>query len=155
MHWTQAIYILALLVALSCWRPSKIVWLSMLANLSATMFIAQYLHIAMVGIIDLSCAAVLIGRDARRNIVAMLFALMPPLYIATSYYGFSHATTYAIVDIIAYVQCMVIGRFDVGIKRLYSNFVRRPYSLGRPLASGHHTSISLHVAEEKDKGIAK
>jgi len=155
MHWTQAAYVLLLLGAFKAGRPDRRIVAVMLLNLAFTYVLAGAAHITAVAAVDLASAALLIGRSARSNIVAMLFAIMPPLYVASKYGGFSDASTYAIVDIIAYAQCAVIGRFDAGIRNFYRDARDRLSFMVRPMAHRRDAPISHSVADFKSKGMKR
>ena len=78
-----------------------------------------------VGVADVVSAAFLLGISARANVVAGLFALMVPVYVAGTYFQWNISTTYTIIDLIAYMQCGVIGRVDGGMGFIRRSFNRR------------------------------
>jgi hypothetical protein len=135
MDWSQALYIGALALAIWTGKPGRLICGVMLANLAVTM--TMWREPLTVGLFDLVCAVILIGKDRRANIVAGCFALMQPVYVASWFWQFPLPATYAIVDLLAFVQLAAIGRWDRGMgiglraaRRLASGRGRDPvYSL--------------------------
>lgn len=111
----QTIFAAALLLAIVLGKPSLTLGAVMLANLAGTMVLHG--NPLAVGVLDLVCAAILIGRGNREIAVAALFVLMVPVYIAGKANGWSPATTYAIVEAIAYIQVGVMGNVGGGMAR--------------------------------------
>ena len=69
-----------------------------------------------VGVADAVAATLLLTFGGKREaVIAALFALMMPLYVAGQALGWSDWATYAIVDALAYAQCIVIGSANGGI----------------------------------------
>jgi hypothetical protein len=109
----------ALLIGLPHWR----IWVAMICNFLATMTFAD--TPTLVGIVDIACAAFLLGAGRQAHIVAFLFACMVPVYwLPTGFPQWSNSATYAIIDVIAYVQLGVIGYGGGGV-----NFIRRHFGL--------------------------
>ena len=141
MHWTQIAYALILCTALASafWRGQNS-WLLM-AVMSVN-FVATYElsdSFVDVSIVDLMCAACLLGRSQVASMVALLFALMVallfalmvPVYLAAWALQWQNSTTYAIVDVLAYLQCALIGGIGGGFVNRYSDFIDRlGYNLG-------------------------
>jgi hypothetical protein len=113
MDWSQALYIGALALAIWTGKPGRLICGVMLANLAVTM--TMWREPLTVGLFDLVCAVILIGNDKRANIVAGCFALMQPVYVASWFWQFPLPATYAIVDLLAFVQLAAIGRWDRGM----------------------------------------
>lgn len=116
MDWSQEAYLASLGLALIIGRPAPVVVLAMVGNLLATMILTQSL--VAVAVADLAAAAVLLGGGERAVAVAALFAVMVPVYFAAYLAGWPAATTYAIVDALAYLQCGIIAHVDHGMGRL-------------------------------------
>lgn len=125
MIW-QVIIAAMLSGALFTGRPSLRFSVVMIANFVATVTIsltpdspenagATYLAI---GIADVACIAALVGINTRANVVAIIFALMLPVYVSGYLFKWTPWTTYAIVDLLAYVQFAVVGKWDGGIGKL-------------------------------------
>jgi len=119
MAWTVA-YITLLAIALVLGKPTSRVWVVMIANLIGTIVLHD--NFLSVGILDLICVVFLLGHDRTQNTLALLFVLMLPVYVAGKYFGWEKSTTYAIVDLLAYIQLWVIGRACFGL----SSFNRPP-----------------------------
>jgi hypothetical protein len=113
MDWSQALYISALALAIWTGKPGRLICGVMLANLAVTA--TMWRDPLTVGLFDLVCAVLLIGKDKRANIVAGCFALMQPVYVASWFWQFPLPATYAIVDLLAFVQLAAIGRWDRGL----------------------------------------
>jgi hypothetical protein len=140
MDWSQALYIGALALAIWTGKPGRLVCCVMVANLAVTM--TFWREPLTVGLFDIVCAVILIGRDRRQNIVAGCFALMQPVYVAAWFFHWPSPATYAIVDILSFVQLAAIGRWDRGIgatlrfaNRFTAGRLRNP---GLPLAQGRN-----------------
>lgn len=147
MHWTQVAYIAALCAALyGGGAPVKVVAV-MIGNLAATLTLSGTPMV--VGTIDLLCAIVLIGNNMRANIVAVLFALMIPVYVA----GLKTSTTYTIVDVLAYLQLGVIGRVDSGLRNARRFIGRFNSGSGVSVAQGGHTERGVAMVSRKDKRL--
>lgn len=150
MHWTQALYIGLLCVALAAsWRQpwSALIAAVMVGNLAATMAIsgaiigpAQFLA---VGIADMVCAAFLIRGNMRARVIATLFSVMIPVYVSARFFHWHDATTYTIIDIIAYAQLGVIGGLGGGLR----SFCR---AIGRGRADASGAAPSRHIAAIRD-----
>lgn len=149
----QILYLALLGAALFGGRPRLRVWAAMLINLALTMAFASHDSIIFVAAIDLFCASLLIGKVVRYNIVAMLFASMPPIYAVGETLGWNQSTTYAIVDIIAYLQCLVIGRFDYGINHMVRHYNSRRGYLGRYMVSWHNAESRPQVVSSESEGL--
>lgn len=114
LDWSQWAFLIALCAALLIGFPRALVWGVMLGNLWATMVLAA-IPIG-VGVADAVAATLILTFGGRREaIVAALFAIMMPLYVVGQAFGWSDWATYAIVDALAYAQCIVIGSANGGI----------------------------------------
>ena len=135
----QIIIAAMLVTSIACGRPHWRVAAVMVCNIAFSMrFGSDYL---LVGVADLVCAALLIGISTRAYIVAGLFALMVPVYVAATYYQWTTGTTYAIIDLIAYAQFGVLGRVDGGVGYVRGVIDRRwDSSVPRYLAGGRGSS---------------
>ncbi len=122
MIW-QVIFALALASALALGRPRLIVWVAMLGNLAATALLAA--DPVTVAVFDLVAATLLFFGDTRAKILAMIFATMAPIYVIFGLLGVHQSTTYAIIDVLAFLQVGVISGADVGISRAIRNARRR------------------------------
>lgn len=109
MHWTQALFIVLLAAAFYTGRPPLRVMAVMMTNLLGTMTLAT--TPLAVGVLDLGCAAALAFGSRREAVLCLLFLLMVPIYALDLYFSWPSSTTYAIIDLIAYVQVWVIGNF--------------------------------------------
>ena len=136
MDFWQALFISALILAIWTGKPGRLVICLMLANFAATASLWD--QPLTLGLFDLCCAVVLLGammHDRRACVVAGLFALMMPVYVAAHFWQWPASTTYAIIDLLAYPQLAVIGRWDRGLgnglraaRRFTAGRWRDPYS---------------------------
>ncbi|MGB3316069.1 MAG: hypothetical protein WBB85_16835, partial [Albidovulum sp.] len=113
MDWSQYLYVsaLALAVLIDRGRLSAI----MVANFAATAAFSSAPQ--MVAVADMVTIAVLLFIDARARIIAALFVTMQPVYFLGGLFDVQNATTYTIVDCIAYLQLAVVGRGGWGMGR--------------------------------------
>jgi hypothetical protein len=74
-----------------------------------------------VAVLDIACAALLIGSSRQADIVAAIFVVMVPIYVIGAIAAFPPNATYAIIDLLAVVQLGVIanGRGGMAIHRRY------------------------------------
>lgn len=113
MDWTQGLYIAALVAAFGFGNPHWIIVAAMVLDLATTLiFRGDYIT---VGAADLLVALALLFAGRRGQFVALLFALMHPIYVLGFVFKWPPAATYAIVDALAYLQLAIIGGLDVGI----------------------------------------
>lgn len=130
MDWSQVAYISALTAALLWGKPSRLVILVMTGNLVAT--VAQADSYTAVGVTDLvSCAIFLSHRDYA---LALLFAVMVPVYVVGDAFALSHTAVYGVVDFLAYIQLVVVsvGGGGGGIRK---RFGPRRHDTGRDIFS--------------------
>lgn len=112
----QAIFVAAMGVAFLTGRPHIMVVFGMSLDLAATMaFAGDYMT---VGAVDLLVALSFIALGRRPQIVALLFAMMAPVYVLGFAFNWPPSATYAIVELLAYAQLAVIGKLDVGISAI-------------------------------------
>ena len=140
----QAIYISALAVALWCGNPSMRVFFVMACNLIASAAFSN--DPMMVALADLVCAAMLINAGLRAHIVAGLFATMVAVEVIGSVAAWQNSTTYAITDLIAYLQLGIIGHVDGGLSRInraIRNRGVRRVDFYNSVASGRHSGVSV------------
>ena len=69
---------------------------------------------------DLLCASVLLFGGAREKVISALFAAIAAVGLAAGYFGWPNSTTYAIMDVLAVIQCGVLAGVDRGGLRLVS-----------------------------------
>lgn len=79
-------------------------------------------ELRLVAISDLVAASFLIG-TARERVVAGIFAIMAPVYLAGELFHWSTNATFSVVEFLGYVQAGVIGGVDNGIHRA-SRYIR-------------------------------
>jgi hypothetical protein len=101
----QTIYAVAFMVAFVLGRPERWVVAVMAVNFLGSSALGA--DLLLVGILDLICVTVLIGQSREGNIVAALYVLMLPIYVAASHFGWGNGTTGGIVEAIGYVQILV------------------------------------------------
>lgn len=150
MDWTQWAFIAALGAALAFGRPGWIIAAVMAGNVAATILWGA--SPMTVAVVDAVCGAVLIFGGKRSKAVALLFAAMVIWAVLARGFGFPNSTTYAIVDLLAYGQLVIIGGAGFGMGRRYctsrSTVDRRgPHHLGGMARGGapsiaHYLSIS-------------
>lgn len=112
----QALFIGSMGAAFLFGRPHWLIVAGMVLDLAATLaFAGDYMT---VGAVDLMVALALIGAGRRGQIVALLFAMMQPIYVLGFAFNWPTDATYAIVELLAYAQLAVIGKLDVGISAI-------------------------------------
>lgn len=140
----QALFIVTMGAAFLFGRPHLLIVAGMVLDLAATMaFAGNYMT---VGAVDLLVAVALLAAGRRGQIVALLFAMMAPIYVLGLVFKWPTDATYAIVEILAYAQLAVIGKLDVGISRI------RRYLASLNRATGRRGNLGLHP--EKNGGHA-
>lgn len=149
----QIIYLVLLLIGSGAaitkdrWLLVSVLWI----NFAGTMSLADYP--LMVGILDLACASVLIGKgDKREYVVAGLFAAMIGLYYFAEILG--NYATYSIVDILAYAQIFVMGSGGFGEFLRASRrslFGVMAAASGGPAGFRHNTNIHSQDDLDGDK----
>ena len=147
MDWSQYLYVsaLALAVLIDRGRLSAI----MVANFAATVAFASAPQ--MVAVADMLTIAALLFIDARARIIAALFVTMQPVYFLGNLFGVQNATTYTIVDCIAYLQLAVVGRGGWGMgRRAWAGARLR---LGRVYSAPQWRDGSVSLA--RNKGAVK
>lgn len=107
MDWSQWVYVCALAAVLAARRPHWLISVAMVANLSATLLFASFP--LSVAIADAICGSVLMLGGVRAKAVGSIFAAMVILTVVCSWYGVQNHATYAIVDVLAYCQLIIIG----------------------------------------------
>lgn len=156
MHWTQGLYLILLIAALWHGKAGPRLTLAMLGNVAATMALAS--DPVTVGVADTVAAAVLIGGNAKARIVATLFSVMLPVYVSAHVFSWSSATTYAIIDLLAFVQLGVICGASGGIRRgLWRGFGAgnpRGAASGRPALLAAFRGNPETKAGHADCGVA-
>jgi len=100
-----------------------------------------------VAIVDAAAAALLLFCGRRGHIVAAIYGVMIMIYPAFQAMGFSHYTTYAIIDVLAIAQLVIAGRWDVGISRAMRLGRSRSTYLRRSLASRPELADSVGVSQ--------
>jgi hypothetical protein len=116
MDWSQLVFTALLLLAIRTGRPKPIVTFAMVGNLAATMLLS--LDPLDVAVADLVAVILLVGASARANIVAALFVAMMPVYIMGAALGLQPWVIYTAVDVLAIMQCGVLGGWDRWIWRM-------------------------------------
>jgi hypothetical protein len=121
-----AVFVLAVLIGL----PSKKIIAAFLLNLIASFFLKE--TPTAIAIADLAAAAYLFGQGSKENLIAALFGCMVLLYwVPTGFPQVQISEIYVMVEIIAYIQLMVIGYGGGGIA-----FIRRHIGLRWPFVLG-------------------
>jgi hypothetical protein len=143
MDWSQFLYTAALLLAIRSGRPAPVVTAAMFMDLAGTMLLHH--EPGQVAIIDLVAIVMLAGNGTRSNVIAALFIVMQPIYMLHSF-GLSNTAIYTIVDLIAYAQLIVLGGWDVGMRRRARNLSRRYHS--------HSLAASIRSSAEYNRDVA-
>lgn len=144
MHWTQALYIVLLGLALcASWRQRwpALIAAVMVGNLVVTMALAS--DPIAVGVADAVSAAILLIGNARAWAVAMLFSVMIVVYVSATWLLWPNAATYAIIDLIAYLQLGIVGGMDRGIGRICRSAARRWRGIADPAPQGGHAAFGV------------
>ena len=137
----QAFYIAALTVALSTGRPGFSIVAAMTFDLLASVLFAS--DPVSVAVADLVAAVILIGHGRRANIIALIFVAMVLLEVIASRLHVENAIIYTVTDVLAFVQCGVIGGADRGVGRICRAIRRRGVAAGYSVAGGRYTRFGL------------
>ena len=113
MDWSQWLFVSALALATYTGRPSLNIALPMWGNFLATFFLAA--TVAHVAVADIIAASILAFGSRRAAVIALLFVLMLPVYALADFYQWPNAATYAIIDVLAYLQLAIVGRWGDGL----------------------------------------
>lgn len=113
MDWSQWLFVSALALATYTGRPSLNISLPMWGNFIATFFLAS--TVAHVAVADIIAASILVFGSRRAAVIALLFVLMLPVYALADFYQWPNAATYAIIDLLAYLQLAIMGRWGDGM----------------------------------------
>lgn len=113
MDWSQWLFVSALALATYTGRPSLNIALPMWGNFIATFFLAS--TVAHVAVADVVAASILVFGSRRAAVIALLFVLMTPVYAMAHFYQWPNAATYAIIDVLAYLQLAIMGRWGDGM----------------------------------------
>jgi hypothetical protein len=102
---------------------------------------------------EIACAAVLLFGSDRAKVIGFLFAIIAAIGIATEHFAWSTSATYAIMDLMAIVQCGVLARVDRGGPRLVRSGIRAIASRGRPYRSSGRlgAAIRARIVAKKDR----
>lgn len=118
----MSLYATAILIALLCalvvGKPSLFVWPIMLGNFAASRLLE--IDPTQVAIVDLAAAAGLASFGGRREAtVAVIFVAMASLELIAHRLNVQTALIYIGTELMAFLQCGVIGGSDRGLGRLY------------------------------------
>lgn len=150
----QALFIGSMGAAFLFGRPHWLIVAGMVLDLTATLaFAGDYMT---VGAVDLMVALALIAAARRGQIVALLFAMMQPIYVLGFAFNWPTDATYAVVELLAYAQLAVIGKLDVGISSIRRRLAAAARSIGRrpdlvpdlEKAGGHAVSGVARISAE-------
>ena len=148
MHWTQILYVAALACVLIRFRPGPLLCLVMCANLAGTMyFSASPLEVAVID--AASGTALLLGHD-KHKAVAVFFGLMVLCSVIFWWAALANSTTYAIVDVLALGQLVVIGGGANGALRRVRSALRPMFRRGSHpvggMARGRSQGLSFYLS---------
>ena len=141
MDWSQWLYGIALGLALMAGRPPVGLAIVMVLDLWGTIALAK--APGLVAYVDIGAAALLIGGNQREKIVSCLFAVMVFWETIASRLMMPNALIYTATDVLAFVQCGVIGGADRGVGRLYRSIRGRLAYPVDIVASGCDPGIAM------------
>lgn len=121
----QALYAAAFILVLAFGAPNLFVARVMAVNFLITMALGG--DELSVAVLDLLCIAALVGQGPQARVVAALYILMVPIYIAGRANQWPADTTYAIIEALGYGQLMVMGNVGGGMGRRCRNTLRRHF----------------------------
>ena len=150
MHWTQALYVGLLVLACYTGKPRPAIMVAMWGDLIATMVLAS--SPIAVGVADAAAMAVLMMAGRRGLVVAMLFSVMIPVYVAAAWLAWPNEATYAIIDLIAYLQLGVIGGLDRGLRIAFRAFVGRNHGRFRAAKNGGNAGLGVARVSTLSRG---
>jgi hypothetical protein len=145
--WTTIMLVSLLALGWRAKSPPALVGI-VAANYFGSAWLRQGDDIMLVGFFDAWCASmiVVVFPSARANIVAGLFLLMMPIYAFGWLIGASVHATFALVEILGWLQIAVVGNVDKGIRVLgrmgrgdsgQSAHRTLSYRVGDPVSPGH------------------
>ena len=149
----QIVFITALIVALRLGRAHWAICGVMLFNFIGTW--QNWNSYLSVGVFDVICATMLLFTTNRGRAVSAIFVLMVPIYVMAHHFMWRPATTYTIVDLLAYLQLGIIGRVDTGISHIYRAAIGRFNHFGYTLEKGRDRGKSARVAAFSDKEVTR
>ena len=123
LDWSQWLYLGLLASALLVGRPRALVAFAMVGNFAGTVAFAG--DVIAVGICDAISIAMLLAAGRMGMILAALFVAMTPVYLISYMLDLPPHATYAIVDLIAYLQLAVICGLGGGTSRRIRLSLRR------------------------------
>jgi hypothetical protein len=142
----QMIFAAALALACIAGRRDRLIVGVMLANFAATLtFAATPLT---VGVADILCLCVLITGSQRARVVAAFFAAMSAIYPIGLWFGLTAPTIYTIVDALAFLQLVVVGRGDHGIAYCRRHLGRLRDRAGLPVVHRNHPPSGSGLAAQ-------
>lgn len=147
MDWSQIAFALALLVACHFGRREPRIVGAMACNFAATVTLAAWP--LAVAIADLTCVAVLAFGSMRAKVVAAFFVAMAAIYPIAHAAGLENGTIYAIVDVLAFLQLMAVGRGDDGIDACRRHLGRLRYSRRLSMGDGIEAAPNLVMASQQ------
>lgn len=149
MDWSQIAFGSCLAVACYFGRGDLRIILVMVANFIATITLSDFP--LAVGVADMACCVVLALGSSRARVVAAFFVAMTATYPVCWLLGVSNSATYTLVDALAYLQLVVVGRGDHGIGFGLRALNRLRHRSGFPVVEGVATARRFGVVE-KDRG---
>lgn len=133
------------------WNAKASPWLVgiIIGNYFGSAWLRMTGDMMLVGFLDATCASLIISMQvgARANIVAGLFLCMLPIYAIGWLIGASVYATFALVELLGWLQIAVVGNVDRGIGRVLGKVGRRHqgqpphrivnHRLGGPVSPGN------------------
>jgi hypothetical protein len=146
----QLVFLAALVLACIAGRRDRLIVGVMAANFAATVtFATTPLSVAVA---DLLSIVILAAGSVRARSVAAFFVAMVPLYPIGLWFGLRPATIYTIVDALAFLQLVVVGRGDDGIAGLRRYLGRLHHRSRVPVGFRGAPRRNLGLAETPDRG---
>lgn len=107
-------------IGIACWRDGAIPWrlaiamplgflVAMSLSPESPVAIVEHYDARAVAVLDLLCAAILFTGNKRDMIVAALFLAMVPFTVIRFHFELRGDMVYVILDVLAYLQFLVIG----------------------------------------------
>jgi hypothetical protein len=116
--------IAVVMAAVLLWvRPKPLVWVAMIGNFIATMVLRD--SPLAVGVADVTAGALMLLAGPEMWAIAAIFAIMTCIDVAAWQFGFNLNATYAIIEVLAYIQLIIIAGGGFGRKYRHRNNPRR------------------------------
>jgi hypothetical protein len=151
VDWSQWLYLALLAVATIPGRHHPDLIAILVVDLMFTLAWGEFP--LLVGAFDLFCAWALWSAGPRGRVVGGIFVIMQPVYVAGWLFNVPDATTYAIIDVLAYLQLVVLSNADRFLGKRLGRRLDRSRSNNRVASMAvRSTGRAMGVSEKDMRG---